>query len=167
MLPSADSTREQKCDGFLLLLLPWLLIINNALAHMMDVYSLLYMSPSSPHSFTISRRVPNMSNILLKISSCLSQVILHHFVVGQVLDFCNAPIKTILTIRCYNSNWIEIPAAEEKAESNTLLKRLEESSEERVSITLIAKGFNWRAEVWTAWAVVNLGAKNAGKTALF
>lgn len=64
---------------------------------MMDVYSLLYMSPSSPHSFTISSRVPLMSNILLKISSC-PQVFFPHFVSVQVLDFCKAPLETILTV---------------------------------------------------------------------
>lgn len=107
MLPSADASGEQKCDqmsftllvhGILLLLLPWLLIVNNALAYMMDVYFLLYMSPSSPHSFTISSRVSHMSNILLKVSFCFSGVFIHHFVGGQVLDFCKARIETSLTV---------------------------------------------------------------------
>lgn len=62
-----------------------------------------------------------------------------------------------------SSREAEIPAAEEKAESNTLLRRLEEQSEQRVSITLISTGFNLRAEDrlnrGAAWAMVNLRAE--------
>lgn len=70
-----------------------------------------------------------------------------------------------------SSHEAEIPEAEEKAESNTLLRRLEEKSEERLPITFISSEFSWRAggglNKAAAWATVNVRAENAENNARF